>query len=372
MRSRIGKLVRVGQCLYRHTHNNIYYFKGQIEHKQFTRSLGTTDRKWAERKIADFRRERKHLEPSADKMALACRCIEVCKCDTLINRYRPRFAARKEHTRSNKERILDRIKHDWPQLEPDTAISKIRPSDCERWLAGYAYLSASTYNDHLWLLKDLFAFAVDDRLLEASPAAKLKTRKREDPERLTPTFEQFEAIIASVRAQKFNGHGASDSADFLEFMGLAGLGQAEASALTRGDVHFQSDQISVLRRKTSKRFFIPIFPQVHSLLERVCEGKAHNEKLFKIADAKRALAAACQRLGFPPFSQRSLRRMFITRAIERGVDVKVIAEWQGHRDGGMLILKTYSHVRAAHLQRMAKLMTAAEPDNVVPMKEGAA
>ena len=59
--------------------------------------------------------------------------------------------------------------------------------------------------------------------------------------------------------------------------------------------------------------------------------------------------------------------MFIVRAIERGVDVKVIAEWQGHKDGGTLILRTYSHVNPIHSQRMAALMTAGEPENVVPM-----
>jgi site-specific recombinase XerD len=53
--------------------------------------------------------------------------------------------------------------------------------------------------------------------------------------------------------------------------------------------------------------------------------------------------------------------MFITRAIEKGVDVKVIAEWQGHKDGGKLILDTYSHVRPVHSQRMAQLMSDAEP-----------
>ena len=57
--------------------------------------------------------------------------------------------------------------------------------------------------------------------------------------------------------------------------------------------------------------------------------------------------------------------MFITRAIEKGVDVKVIAEWQGHKDGGKLILGTYSHVRPEHSQRMAKLMTDVEPENVI-------
>ncbi len=52
--------------------------------------------------------------------------------------------------------------------------------------------------------------------------------------------------------------------------------------------------------------------------------------------------------------------MFITRAIERGIDAKVIAQWQGHRDGGKLILDTYSHVNPLHSQRMAKLMTMEE------------
>ena len=64
--------------------------------------------------------------------------------------------------------------------------------------------------------------------------------------------------------------------------------------------------------------------------------------------------------------------MFITRAIERGVDVKVISEWQGHKDGGKLILDTYSHVNPVHSQRMAQLMTDIEPQNVISMKTGVA
>jgi integrase len=55
--------------------------------------------------------------------------------------------------------------------------------------------------------------------------------------------------------------------------------------------------------------------------------------VFRIKDAKNAIAGACKRLGSPAYSHRSFRRMFVTRAIELGIDVKVIAEWQGHRDG---------------------------------------
>jgi hypothetical protein len=51
------------------------------------------------------------------------------------------------------------------------------------------------------------------------------------------------------------------------------------------------------------------------------------------------------------------------------VDVKVIAEWQGHRDGGQLILSTYSHVRPVHSQRMAQLLIESETENIIAMSE---
>jgi integrase len=90
--------------------------------------------------------------------------------------------------------------------------------------------------------------------------------------------------------------------------------------------------------------------------------------VFAIQNAKKAIAAACRRLNLPSYSHRSFRRLFITTAIERGVDVKVIALWQGHKDGGKLILEKYSHVNPVHSRRMAALMTTEQPDNVVPMK----
>jgi hypothetical protein len=61
--------------------------------------------------------------------------------------------------------------------------------------------------------------------------------------------------------------------------------------------------------------------------------------------------------------------MFITRCIELGVDVKVIAEWQGHRDGGKLILDTYSHVNPVHSQRIAQLLTTERPANVIALSK---
>ena len=109
----------------------------------------------------------------------------------------------------------------WPTGEL-TQVGKVKPSDCDVWLSRYSFGWASR-NLYIGCLKELLALAVRDRVIVTSPAAHLKSVKLEKPIRLTPSFEQFKTIIADVRAQQFNAD-AQDSADFLEFLGLAGLG----------------------------------------------------------------------------------------------------------------------------------------------------
>ena len=350
-----GAFQKVGECLYRYS-NGVYYGRIRVEGKDIKRSLHTTDREIARRKLAEFRNQQRQTDRSAGKVTIAALCDEFLEAEGARHH--------KAKTVESRELVVGRIKSDWPTGRL-TQVGKIKPRDCDRWLAKYKFGIAS-HNLHIACLRNLFNYAVRESYIFTSPAAHLKYSKREKPIRLTPTFPQFKAIIADVRGQVFNAD-AQDSADFLEFLGLAGLGQAEASSLTRADVDFDAQQIITFRWKTATGFAVPLFPQIRPLLEHLCQGKAYNERVFRIADAKKALAGACRRLGYPSFSQRSLRRLFITRAIEKGIDVKVIAEWQGHRDGGKLILDTYSHVRAAHSMRMAQLMTDQEPENIVQL-----
>jgi integrase len=351
LQSRVGTFQKVGECLYRYSSNGVYYARIKTSGKEIKRSLETIDRTLAKRKLATFKDEQRQIDRSHGKLTLP----ELC------DRYLKTVQHQKPKTVERKTFIVGRVKRDWPTGRL-TQIAKIKPSDVDVWLSRYRFGSASR-NLHISCIKEIFTLALRDRIIPASPAAHLHSAKREKPIRLTPSFEQFKAIVSDVRAQQFNAD-AHDSADFLEFLGLAGLGQAEAGALTRVDVDLDAGRIITFRHKTATGFAIPIFPQVRRLLEKVCEGKSNGDPIFKIRDGKKALAGACRRLQLPPFSQRSLRRMFITRAIEKGIDVKVIAEWQGHRDGGKLILDTYSHVNRAHSKRMAQLMTDVEAANV--------
>jgi integrase len=88
-----------------------------------------------------------------------------------------------------------------------------------------------------------------------------------------------------------------------------------------------------------------------------------NQKIFKIQDAKKALTSACSRLGLHHFTQRNLRQLLIRQLWQKGIDRKLIAKWQGHRDGGRLIIDTYTDVfgdddAAYRLQELKKLLPA--------------
>ncbi len=386
--SKTTRWIRAGECLYRWAENGMYYFRGQIRGRQFMKSLRTTDFETAKAELAKKRRALGYLDSKAsDRTTLAELCASI---NPSINFDGKRVS---DHTRDYRKRILDRINEDWPTDTTTTRLSKIRSSDCDRWLAKYDF-GASTRNEYVSMLKGIFQVAIRDHLMIENPAAHLKWAKRKAPKRLTPSYDEFQAIIANIREQKFNGNGEGSkglsailtarvnaSADFLEAMGRLGLGQAELAPMTRRDVDFRTGQVSVLRKKTGERFKIPIYPWARSLLERLCIGKRHHERLFEILDAKKALAAACERLDFPAYSQRSFRRMFITHCLEKGVDVKTVSQWQGHKTG-TLILSTYSHVRPLHSQKMAELISddnSSGDDSsnttttkVVPMKGGAA
>jgi integrase len=343
-------------CLYRYKPTGQYFARVRFGGKLHRRKLKATDYQVARRKLADFKRDLERTDARLSNTSL----------NEVLNKYERAIGALSPKTQRDRLSIIEKLRRDWYGAD-FLPLRTIKPSDVEVWLSRhYGQLSAAAYNAALSVLRNVFDLAVRDRVIAESPVAHLSYKKRATPIRLMPTVEEFKSIVADIRNQRFNAD-AEQSADFVEFLGLAGLGQAEAASIKRSDVDLDAERIIVYRHKTDTGFAIRIYPQVRPLIEKLCTGKAHNAPLFSISQARKALANSCKRLGFPSFTHRSLRRMFITRAIEKGVDVKVIAEWQGHRDGGKLILQTYSHVRPEHSNRMAQLMSDSEPANVVPM-----
>lgn len=353
---RPGTFQKVAECLYRYSSNGVYYGRIKAHGKEIRRSLGTTDRALANRRLRVLKEEEAQVDRSRGRMTLG----EYC------DQYLETIQHQKPKTVERKSLIIRRLKEDWPTGRT-TQLSKIRPTDLEVWLNRYR-LGPPSRNLHIACVKEFFGKAVDDGLIARSPAGNLTATRLARPIRPTPTVTEFRAIVNDIRRQPFNAD-AEESADFVEFIGLAGLGQAEASALTWGDIDWDNERIITFRHKTASGFAIPLYSQLRPLLEHRWEpaDRRPDQRVFRINNAKKAITNACKRLGFRHYSHRAFRRMFITHALERGVDAQTVALWQGHKDGGKLILGTYSHVNAAHSQRMAQLMTDEQPGNVVQM-----
>lgn len=341
----------------------MYYARIKRNGKEIRQSLKTQDRALAKRRLADKQREVESLDLTAGKITV----------DELLRRF---LLMLENYDRSTVEKLhylAERFKTTWkPGLRQQ--VRDVRPSHVLEWLGTIRpHHAKSYYNDHVQFVRRMFALAEADRIIVRSSAAEVKTLRRDTPIRNTPTWEQFKAIVHDIRTQRFNAD-ADASADFVEFLGLSGLGNSEAASLRWQHIDFERGKITVFRNKTDIGFQIPIYPQLRPLLERLHgpDKRKSGEPVLAIKNAKNALAQSCRRLGLASYSHRALRRCFITRCIELGLDFKTVAALQGHRDGGVLIAKTYSHLRSEHVDRMAARLTESEAENVIPLAEASA
>lgn len=340
---------KIGPCLYRYK-NAVYYGLFKHRGKQIRRSLETSDMEFARRKLKALRNDLELTDPT-----LVSRMLDA---HTL--RFLPAlFGA--SSSQKNTQRSIEKLLTDWKG--GSRTISKIRTGDCSIWLARYSSRKPATLNQMISDARRFFDLAVSDGVIPRSPMDGIKYQKRSKPTKLTPTSEQFKAIVADLRSQSSNGHGSENSADFVELSGVLGLGQAELTAIQRQHINLSLGTIQVFRRKTQHSFIVPIYFAARPIIGRrlAAMSPEPTARLLPYDDCKKGLDAACRRLGFPHFEPRSLRRYFITNAIRAGVDVATVAAWQGHRDGGALVLKTYGdEVRLDHSLKMAALLAPKE------------
>jgi integrase len=206
-----------------------------------------------------------------------------------------------------------------------------------------------------------------------------------------PNREQFKQLLATMRQCRTMTKACTEdeaAANLVEFLAYSGCRLAEVV----GDQHFGKEPMRWRDVDFSMKCFtvtgkgvdagktrtVPLFsPLERLLLDMKAKMRAQpkpTDPVFNIQSAKKAIQTACRRLSLPKYNHHTFRHFFASNAIEHGVDFKVIAEWLGHADGGVLVARTYGHLRAEHSVAMAKRMTfdasADTPANVVPMKAG--
>ncbi|GEP43892.1 tyrosine-type recombinase/integrase [Brevifollis gellanilyticus] len=333
-RDQKGVWQRVAPCLFRYRESG-YYAVVRRSGKIVRKSLETDRLEVAKRKLRDFQNEVEKVGVDAHSRKFG----EVIEDFVSSRTGAPATLGRYSD-------IAKRIKTSWPEGVKQY-VRNVDLRQCSTWLKQFNDQVASYNLARQWLVM-FFNYCIGNNYITRPPFDRmtLKPKKRIKPIRNAPSEEEFNAIINAIREQPFTDH-AQDTGDLVEFMGLAGVGQAECAGLRWQHVSLSTDKLTLFRVKTKTAYTIPLYPKVRPLIERLKELAVDADPsatIFKVRDPKKALAAACRRLSFPDFSPRSLRRMFIIRAIEKGVPIKTIAEWQGHVDGGVLILSAYSNI----------------------------
>ena len=270
------------------------------------------------------------------------------------------------------------VELDWEAQKPrgvnllEMPLDAIKPSDLSAFFGRLSKrLGAHAFNGVSSKIKNVYEIAVNDGAILVNVYAKVPRtirRKRiiSAPAKV-PSIEQCQAICDNVRQQK-NSPNPEPTADMLEFMHLAALDQAECVLADWSKVDWQAAFIEVKRQKTGAYFRVPIYPHLKPFLSAMWKrrGEPKSGPMFSILSPKQALYNACRRLGLESYSPIDFRKARIVWMLRRGVPVEMLAKWQGHKDNGVLIRKTYAWVisevdNAFENEQLAKLSLPSQP-----------
>jgi len=342
---------RVAECLYRNDASGNYYALLKKSGKQIRRSLKTSDRKLAERRLADFKEKVNRLDLRHGNSRLVFDEVAKLWLDTKRATLKPSAARRRET-------CLIQLRPTFGALP----VRSITRTACESWAQVRSpEISSSTFNKERDTLRMVLAYAQREGLILDNPALVVERRRLNKTTVLIPSREQFAKLVSTLRGLDIRYQPA---ADLIELLAYSGMRKAEANAFRLADVDFVRGTFVVTGGETGTKNHetrvVPLFPVLNDFLNRLQKRGARlsDQPLVPILDAKNALDTACKLNGFPHFTHHCLRHFFVSNAIEKGVDFKTIAAWIGHKDGGLLVAKTYGHLRDTHSFEMAKRITS--------------
>jgi integrase len=354
--------------LVRYEPSGIYFARAKVRGKLIRKSLDTNVLSVAKLRLADvLDTEHKAVGASNTKII-----GKMTFGDALaIFQDRQKNATEiKESTKDYNERAAADLLKTWSGLE-GMDVKRITKQDCLQWRADFGKrYSATVTNGTLSILRRVFDIVLEAGVRYDNPARtkEVKRARVRRKELRLPEPDQFLALVVHVRG---NGSGkGGHCADAIEFFSYAGPRLKEAARIFGRDCSFLKNEI-VIRGdpKTGTKNWemrrVPMIPEMRGLLERLKVERGEQEFLdnpvLRVRKFNRSLKHACKKLGLFHLTHHDLRHLFATRCIESGVDIPTVAKWLGHKDGGVLAMQTYGHLRDKHSADMAQKVVFAEP-----------
>ena len=357
-------LENVGDNLYRSVESGRYYAIFTRDDRQIKKSLKTTDKDLARRLLEDLRGKVCRLTSDSSKSLPFAEWRENKLQGGLAKRWID-FRSPKLKPRSLERRLLT-IKSIGSFFR-DKTVGAISKADIEYALNKRAdEIGARSWNMELETLSGCFEYAVTHGIRLDNPVSHIERRKVATKHIEIPSRRQFQTLLKTIRAIPGN----EQSANLVEFLAYSGCRISEVvgddrgkPAIVWGDIDWGRKKVAVIGKgsDTGKvrriELFVPLRRLLMTMKSALPTEPKPTDPIFTMLSAKKAIESACKRAGLPHYHHHTCRHFFCSNAIEAGADFKVIAEWLGHSDGGVLVAKTYGHLRAEHSTAMAKRLT---------------
>jgi integrase len=355
--------------LWCHPESKIYYARKRIGGSLRWRSLRTTSKTTAKLLLRDELDKMEDRfgtpeDPGIDVKMTFGAAFALSKGAILRN---PRLADSTKEVRLRTEKVL--LRH-WPDIfdrELRDISSKELADFQERFENGLStYLptnakskriagnSPTTINAFVTFMRSVFAEGVKLKVIRANPAEVLK---RKEPSRKImdlPNKQQWVQMIEHIRGTKGWGRKAGD---LIEGLAYTGMRVGESRSLLWTHVDFVGGSISVYPEKSDYRQ-VPMIDEARRLFERMRAEREPapnpSDRVFQCGSAANTLQNGCAFVGKRKMTHHDLRHLFATRVLESGVDIPTLAKWLGHKDGGILAMKTYINVGTEHTRAAAK------------------
>lgn len=228
-------------------------------------------------------------------------------------------------------------------------------------------VSARSINIEIGVLRNVLRAAMEDKHIVMLPEA--KRLKETKPKRRLLTMGEIERVAEAAKTAPQTGQ---QVADFIRLMSYSGGRWGETLRLRWQDVdftgrqiHFGADGLS----KNGEARAVDFNPKLESHLRDMLTRKAPDStflfpsrqrgpgKDLHAVTFNKTLRDARTAAGVPDFTCHMCRHFFASMCLMAKTDVHTVASWLGHRDNGVLLARTYSHLLNSHKAAQARNVT---------------
>ena len=253
-------------------------------------------------------------------------------------------------------------------------LDKIRRVHINAYIAKRLEAGASprTVNLDVVILRNVLNRAIDDEWINRLPTENLRPLKCSTPKRDLFTSEDLERLCTAAMDEKGDGKPVTKNwlefCDYIRLLAYCGAREQEALALRWQDVDLEREQLMIgasgdTKNQTGR--IVDFNPKLRAHLLEMCKRRApdsqwlfpspqRGDKDIHAQSFRESLKLVRAHAKMDGKAFHDLRHHFISYCVMSGIDYMTIAEWVGHRDGGILIGKVYGHLADSHKKEQAQ------------------